>query len=618
MKNPLAKPLLYFFFWLVYFALAKGVFLIYHYSQTADLTAAEITRVFLYGGRLDAAFAAYLCVLPFLIFFLETITPKFYRPRWVRLYTFGWIFLLSLLTAADLELYQAWGYRLDATPLQYIFTPAEMLASVAAVPLGRLLGIFLLLTIGASIIYAGFFDRMLSRVPRLKYSRLAQVSAFGCVVLLLLPMRGSVRKIYLVNQSDVYFSKKRFANHAAINIPWNILYSLSMKNYTRNPYEYFTDTKAQQYVARLHPPATAPSADSAQITLHTRRPNVLFIILESFTAKLIGCLGGEPGVTPQLDQLAREGILFTNIYASGDRSEKGLVALLSGYPVQTHTSIAKIPRKTERLPHLSQVLRAQGYGTSYYYGGEPAFANMKSYLVNAGFEKLVTQYDFDPATYNSKWGVHDHVLLTKWLQDFKQPPEPFFSVIFTLSSHEPYDAPGPARFPGTDEATRFKNSVYYTDQALGQFMAAAKKQAWWPRTLVVLVADHGHRLPGNDPNEVPRKFRIPLLLTGGALPRTYPPVSAIGSQTDVVPTLLAQLGLSAAPFQWGRNLLAPTRYPFAFYAFVDGFGFVTPAGAVTFDNAARRVISRDPGVPAAQLRYGQAYMQQSFADYLSK
>ncbi len=160
--------------------------------------------------------------------------------------------------------------------------------------------------------------------------------------------------------------------------------------------------------------------------------------------------------------------------------------------------------------------------------------------------------------------------------------------------------------------------MYYTDQAIGNFIREAKKQTWWNNTLIIMAADHGHRFPGDDPYNKPSKFRIPLLLTGGALKQAYPPVSIIGSQTDIVPTLLHQLGLPSTPFKWGKNLLDPAAKPFAFYVFIDGFGFVTPAGAVTFDNVSKQIISQDSTVPKQQLQYGKAYMQLSLEDYLRK
>ncbi|GEO06650.1 sulfatase [Adhaeribacter aerolatus] len=561
---------------------------------------------------MDASFAAYLSVIPFFLFLLKAIFPSLPIFNFLKYYTWLFIGVLALLTAIDLELYNAWGFRLDATPLQYLATPNEMAASAGNAPVLLLVLIFL----GLALFGFYIFRRL---VPHFTFGSRRQllfiVLSVWFLAFLIVPIRGGLQHIP-INQSDVYFSDNIFANHAAVNLPWNLMYSLSKRNYeNKNPYEYFPDSSAQNLVSELY---KTPAGAQVPMVLKNPRPNVLFIILESYTVKVVGCLGAKPGATPNLDKLAREGILFDSIYASGDRSEKGLVALLSSYPVQTTTSIVKTPRKTEHLPHLNQELEAQGYRSRFYYGGELAFANIKSYLLNAGYDHLISKFDFEAKDYNSKWGVHDHILLQRVLRDLHDEKQPFFTTVFTLSSHEPYDIPIPNKFAGTDETTRFRNSVYYTDYALGQFITAAKKETWWQNTLVVLAADHGHRFPGDDPNDAPSKFRIPFILTGGALAVQQQVISKVGSQTDIVPTVLAQMNLPVNHYQWSKNLLNPHARDFAFYVFNDGFGYITPAGAVTFDNVARKIIRKDETVPPAQLDYGKAYMQVSFGDFLAK
>jgi phosphoglycerol transferase MdoB-like AlkP superfamily enzyme len=616
-KNKWLFPFKYFLFWVLFFVAGKAIFILYHHQRAESLSLAEIFKVFGYGLRLDASFAAYLSVLPFLLFFLWSLFPRLGGQRLLLAYTGVLIGIQVLLTMVDLELYQVWGFRLDATPLQYLDTPQEMLASAGGAPVLLLTGLVLAFGLGAWFTYTRFFhQRPLIGQRNLLYS----AWLLWLLACLILPIRGGWQQIPL-NQSDVYFSEKTFANHASVNVSWNLMYSISKRNYDKkNPYPYFSDSLAQSLVKDLYiykEPEKQQNQASPSL-LRVKKPNVLFIILESYTGKLVGCLDGEKGVTPNLDRIAREGILFDSLYASGDRSEKGLVALLSAYPVQTTTSIIKTPRKTEKLPHLNKVLKPLGYATSYYYGGELAFANIKSYLLNAGYDRLLSKYDFDSQDYNSKWGVHDHILFNRVLQDLEKEKQPFFSTVFTLSSHEPYDVPIPAHFPGTDEATLFKNAMYYTDQALGKFWEEARRQPWWDNTLVVIAADHGHRLPGNDANDMPSKFRIPFILAGGALASGGQVVSTIGSQTDIVPTLLAQMGLPTEAFPWGRNLLAPGAPSFAFYVFNDGFGFLTPQGVLTFDNVSKKVIRQDPGVDARQLDLGKAYMQYSFGDFLVK
>ncbi|WP_460503028.1 LTA synthase family protein, partial [Hymenobacter agri] len=449
-------------------------------------------------------------------------------------------------------------------------------------------------------------------------------AALACLLyaaLLVVPLRGGTQQIP-INQSDVYFSRVAFANHAALNAPWNLMSALVLRSEEQPTQPFMPDSTARRLVAGLYPLAVGAPAppDSTRNILSEARPNVLFIILESFTSKLVGSVGGEQGVTPVLDSLARTGVLFDNIYAAGDRSQKGLVSILSGYPNQPTTSIIKFPRKTEYLPHLCRSLAAVGYRSHYYYGGELAFANMKSYLQTAGYEHLTERADFAQADQNSKWGAHDGVLFDRILGDLRRQPAPFFVTAFTLSSHEPFEVPMKTRFPGTDEASLFRNSVYYTDHELGRFLRVARTEPWYAHTLIVLVADHGHIQPGDSPNQSPDKFRIPLLLAGGALrpDARGRVVHTIASQTDVAATLLRQLSLPSTEYVWSRDLLAPHPRPFAYYCFNNGFGTVSPLSSMAFDNVSRQVWDRTTSPPDWQLRLGEAMQQLTLEDFARK
>ncbi|MEO7394635.1 MAG: LTA synthase family protein [Chitinophagaceae bacterium] len=600
-------------FWLLYFMVSRALFLIYQRSLTSRLSFIETFQVFLYGFRMDFSFTAYICILPFLLLLLRSILRSFNPDNIIQVYTIVLIIFLSFLITADLELYQTWGYRMDATPLQYLKSPKEMGASVSSAPLILLLIIFFLLASLFIWIYKkygpGFYTKK-QQADKVIFSEV--ILAFFLFIFLFVPIRGGIQKIP-INQSDVYFSQKLFADHAALNLPWNFTHSVLNKNSNQNPFKYFSDKRAHKLIDSLYETGIIkiPSI------LSVKRPNIIFIIMESYTAKLVGCLGGEQGVTPNLDKIASEGLLFTHIYAAGDRSEKGLVAVLSGYPNQAITSIVKTPTKTQKLPALNKSLEKQGYHSSYTYGGELEFANIKSYLLNAGFQKLVSKYSFSPSERTTSWGVHDHIVLSRFYKEVKTESQPFFATIFTLSSHEPYDVPMTPHFKGNDETTHFKNAVYYTDSTIGDFINKIKKEPWWQNTLVVLVADHGHHLPGDDSNDTPSKFHIPLIFTGGAL-KLKGVVPNIGSQTDISTTVLHQLGIPATDFQWSKDLLDSSARQFAFYSFSNGFGFVTPSGAVTVDNVSKKIIYNEQGVDSASIHFGKAYMQESYQDFIKR
>ncbi|MCR6720928.1 MAG: sulfatase-like hydrolase/transferase [Chitinophagaceae bacterium] len=143
-------------------------------------------------------------------------------------------------------------------------------------------------------------------------------------------------------------------------------------------------------------------------------------------------------MTPRFNQLLNEGIYFDNLYASGDRTNKGVPAVLSGYPAMPNTTIIHNPAKSAKLNTLTQELAAKGYTTSFIYGGEPEFANIKSYLVHAGFNTILGRNDFSEKDMNSKWGAHDGVVMERVMKELEQQTSPFFTTWLTLSSHEPF------------------------------------------------------------------------------------------------------------------------------------------------------------------------------------
>ncbi|MGH2645940.1 MAG: LTA synthase family protein [Ginsengibacter sp.] len=601
----------YFSYWVFYFIISKALFLIYHHQLSASLTAGEIFKVFLYGFRMDVSFTSYICIFPFMLFLIRNTAIKISIEKVIKIYTIIVMVLISFLVTADLGLYTAWGYRMDATPLQYFNSPREMAASVSSAPLFLLLVIFIILSVSFIWIYIKLIDSYIPIKPS-KFSILNFSISLFLIAFLFVPIRGGIQKIPM-NQSDVYFSQKLFADHAALNLPWNVVFSILNKNNNQNPFNYFPYEKSRQLVESLY--NTGPA--KIPFILTTKRPNIIFIIMESFTAKFVGCLGGEPGVTPNLDRIAADGLLFTNIYAAGDRSEKGQVAVLSGYPNQALTSIIKTPTKTQKLPSITQSLETEGYRTSYTYGGELEFANIKSYLVNIGFDELISKYSFSLSERTTSWGVHDQFVFNRFFNDLKQEQQPFFATLFTLSSHEPYDVPMTPKFKGGDETTKFKNSVAYTDSCIGVFMNRLKEDPLWQNTLVVFVADHGHPLPGYDRNYLPSKFHIPLIFSGGAL-KVKGTISTIGSQTDIVTTVLDQLNISSHKFKWSKDLLDSSAIPFAFYSFNNGFGFVTPEGTVTMDNVSKKIIYKKGEVDSCEVNNGKAYMQLSYQNFLNR
>jgi phosphoglycerol transferase MdoB-like AlkP superfamily enzyme len=510
----------------------------------------------------------------------------------------------------DLELYRHWGFRLDNTPLFYLRgTGTEALGSVAISVAIKLLFILLALGTISIFVYSVWLAPQLDRL-RPPQKRKSAVVLLILTALMFIPIRGSFT-VAPMNTGFVYFHpSKPFANHAAINVVWNFLYELQRSEKSEYTTKLFDRHQAEVYFDSLY-----TTSDSTAHLFAAAKPNIVLFVLESFTSNVIEPLGGVEGLTPNLNQLCREGILFDNFYASGDRTDKGIVSVLSGYPAQPQSSIIKYPSKTQKLPSLNQLMRQHGYGTSFIYGGDIDFANFRSYLTLSGFEHVTTASDFPAELNKSKWGVHDHIVFERASQECDTAQAPFFKVVLSLSSHEPFDVPMTPFIKGTDEKSLFLNACHYTDKSIGEFINRAKQQPWWTNTVLIFVADHGHRLPENHSIEKKERFKIPLLMVGGAIQKDTV-IHTYGSQTDLANTVLGQIGKTSSEFKFSRNLLTPSPKSFAAYFFKDGFGFVSPTAYVVYDNDGKQFL-QNTGTKR-DLDVGKAYEQILYLDYNAK
>lgn len=602
----------YYLLWIAHFLLAKFLFLGYHFDKTVLLSPKTIALIIVHGLKMDLSFAAYLSVLPALLLSLfGCLDTENKLVKIVRVYTYIIIFFSSILICVDLQLYTAWGYRLDATPLMYLSHPIEMIGSASSSPWQMLVFSFVVLV----FITKYLFDTYCFTIPyQSRTYKIAPLFRLALTGFLIIPIRGGLQ-IAPINQSSVYFSTDLYANQAAINTDWNFFDSLVNQTANQaNPYQYLSQKEVANEIDSLFKDkGTTTTILKNGIT----KPNVLIITWESLTYKLMFRHEQGKAILPELEQLTTESIFFSQCYASGDRSDKGLVAILSGYPAQPTKSIMTMPKKTVKLPVLSQDFAKNGYSTSWYYGGEPEFANIKSYMLQGQMQHFINKDSFEEKDMNSKWGAHDHVVFNRILTDLKTVKSPFFINFFTLSSHEPFEIPVQKTFEGDTEEQLFFNAHHYTDQSLGNFIRSAKKQTWWNNTIVIIIADHGHRIPESS-NKI-ADFHIPMLWTGGAInPAYFGENNNICSQDDLANSLLTQLHIPNNQYTWSKNIFSTAYQPFAYFAFNDGFGVLNSKGWLTYDNQGKHVIQERGNNQLATLKTGKAFLQHAYEDFLKK
>jgi len=563
------------------------------------------------GAKLDISTTGYYLLLPLMGIIPGVILTGNWFRLFVRWYTYFMIVFSSLIIVSDANLYSYWGFRMDYTPMLYLKTPREAFASVSTFKIIQLLCSIMIMSACYIFIYKKFIDRLFLGFKKIRY-QIAGLLLF--IVLwgaLIIPIRGGFG-LAPINAGTVYFSNKMFLNHAAINAVWNVGTSALTQKPVKNPYEFGDLSVATSIVDTLTLKKGIPEK-----VLNNNRPDINLIVLESFSGYLIGPLGGDSLVTPNFNRYAREGILFSNFYASGTRTDKAMPAILDGYPAQPAQSIIKEPKKSQSLPSLVKILNENGYHSSFWYGGEINFANFNSFVIGSGFNEIITKNNFDPANYNSKWGVHDHILFQAIKDSMQSMQEPFLKVILTLSSHEPFDVPMKAVFTGSDEMSKYKSSVYYADKTLGSFLDWAKGTEWWKNTLVVMVADHAARIYSDMPNYKQNVFRIPMLWIGGAISKKGLRIEKLGSQVDIPTTLLNQMGISAS-FPFAKDLLSDQSKSFAFYTYNEGFGFITDSSAVGFDLKSKMTVLTEGKDTEAAEKKGKAYLQVLFNDYLKR
>ncbi|MBR4381354.1 MAG: sulfatase-like hydrolase/transferase [Bacteroidaceae bacterium] len=599
--------------WLLIFAIQKPLFMAWYHGLYADTSWTDWLAVMWHGLKLDASMAGYLTIIPGLLLIAGIWT----RRSWVRIAMKTYFIIASALVAiifiADMALYEFWGFRLDATPLFYFFSsPKDALASVSWLYI--IMGI-LAIFLTFFIIYGVFNSLRLwkkdeKNVQRLIVNCQLSIANLILLVILFIPIRGGFT-VSTMNTGKVFYSTDMRLNHAALNPAFNLMESLSKQKDFAHQYRFMDDVEATAIFETMIDKSGKGNRQSSIV--NRQSPNVLFIILESFSSKLMATLGGEPNVAVNLDVLAKEGILFSRFYANSFRTDRGLVSILSGYPAQPTTSLMKYPRKTQNLPGIARSLKQAGYEATYYYGGDADFTNMRSYLMAQGFDKVISDVDFPVSERLSKWGAHDEVVFNRLLDDLtvngqsSMVNRPWFKVLQTSSSHEPFEVP----YHRLDNARL--NAFAYTDDCLGRFIHAFKQLPQWENTLVVLVPDHLGAYPEHISNLTPDRYQIPLIMIGGAV-KEPKVIDTIGSQHDIAATLLSMLGLPHDEFTFSKDMLNPANPHFAFFTVPDAFGMVTDDNILIFDNQAGKTVYDEGAHPGANLRKGQAYLQKLYDD----
>ncbi|MFP5081890.1 LTA synthase family protein [Pedobacter sp. JCM 36344] len=585
----------------------------------SSVSFTEVTSTFFHALLLDLSMVGYILVIPALSYIISMISGrKNIELKWLSGYMNLLVVLFSIISVANFNIFREWGSKINSKALEVATTtPNEALASSASSPIGLSMAVLMLL------IALGFILQRTVVFGKLTFANQSIWIKLPIALVILglnfVMIRGGISGSP-INQSMAYFSKTQVLNLASVNTEWNLLSSLIASNKTKaNPYIYEDAKEATDIVSGLY----AVAKDSTISVLTTQRPNIVLFIMESFTADLTATLGNMQDVTPGFDTLVNKGILFSNVYSTGNRTDKGFVGTLAGFPSLAAVNIVKWPEKTEKLPSISRSLYKAGYQNSFFYGGESEFDNYKAFLLNHDVHQLTDRNNFEDGIVTS-WGQFDGAVFKRQLKEMNTAQQPFFSTVLSLTNHEPFTVPGRSKFGTANNVEKFKSTAFYTDSCIISYLQLAKKQRWYKNTLFLFIADHGHIYPKNRTNVfVPERYHIPFLLYGDVIKDEYKGrvFDRVGSQSDLPATLLSQLALNTKEFRWSKNLLNPYVKSFAFFSWDDGMGFINNQQCVTFDNIGKVVLynnkNGDEVKTATTLKLAKSYLQVVYDAFLN-
>ena len=350
-----------------------------------------------------------------------------------------------------------------------------------------------------------------------------------------------------------------------------------------------------------------------------KRPNLVFVILESWAAEAVGCLSETKGGTPNFDALSKEGLLFTNMYSTSSTSEIGNSSIFSGNPAIPEISISLQPEKHRKLRSINQDLQDWGYSSGYIFSGDLKYGNIGGYFMDHDFQDVKDENDFPSGLERGKLNYYDEALYELFIDRIDKSKEPFLQCAFTGSTHSPYDHPTHPSQNWEGPESSFMNSVIYADACIKDFVTECKKKDWFDNTIFVFVADHGHASPKIQSPHKNAFYRIPMLIWGKPLKHQYrgTTIDKIVSQADIAATLMNQLGGDISHYPWSKDMLNPNVPEFALHTVIRGFGWVTDKGSMVYSMEANKVVNSNFSTKEeqAEIEKGNAFLNEIYQDY---
>ena len=600
-KSHLAYTLLCALVMMVMLSLLRLALLVYNRDMILDTPAATFLEAFANGLRFDLRLVVYLSIpLLLALFSVRAMAARGFFRFWLTLASS----IALLLGLIEMDFYREFHQRLNGLVFQYISEDPATVSSMLwnGFPVARYLVAWAIGTWLLSLAFKGA-DRatrprgpfsggtIVSRQVAPWYTRTAVFMV--CLVICVIAARGTLRQGPPMRWGDVYTTDSIFANQLGLNASLSLIGAAKSRfsEHRDNVWKAtLPDSEAQQVVRDLLllPQEKLVDADIAAVRRDYLPPaektlpikNVVVILMESFAGHSVGALGASGNVTPYFDKLAKEGLLFDRFFSNGTHTHQGMFATMGCFPnLPAFEYLMQTPEGSHKLSGLPQLLSARNFDDVYVYNGDFAWDNQSGFFSNQGMTTFIGRNDYvNPVFSDSTWGVSDQDMFNRGLEELKarEGKAPYYALLQTLSNHTPYALPTPLPVEPVTNRGRLNDhltAMRYSDWALGQFFEKARKEPYFKETLFIVVGDHGF----GDERQITEmdlgRFNVPLLLIAPGMQDKFGVRDhTVGTQIDIVPTIMGRLGGETRHQCWGRDLLNLPEGD-------KGFGVIKPSGS---------------------------------------
>ncbi|MFW3346535.1 LTA synthase family protein [Aliarcobacter butzleri] len=530
------------------FLIGRFFFYLLYFERFNDISFFESLLTFIYGLRMDTIVICIILVIPTIFL---AITPKIFSnfiSKFLSIYILVFLLIALFIECASFPFFAQYDLRPNYLFIEYLEYPQEVTSLLFKDYKFQFIAVFILI-IATIKIYSK--SKFINFEQVFKQNYISRILILAPILLVLfLGIRSSLGH-RPVNISDALYSENRVINE----ITKNSLHSLG--------YAYYSNKKAENNISKYGKIDIKEAYKVASLAMginykdekkpfyrevkskldSKKQKNLVIFIQESMGAQFTGFIGKQ-NFTPNLDNLAQDYLSFTNLYSNGTRSVRGLAALTSGTLPINGVEVIKRNKSQEDYFTVASLLKPYGYKSSFIYGGEARFDNMKGWYLGNGFDEVIEQKDFKNPIFTSTWGVSDEDLVIKANEKFKsyyENNEKFVSVMFSSSNHMPFELPdGKIEFEKNIPKASVENAIKYADFAIGKFFELAKKEDYFKDTVFVVIADHNVRVYGDQIVPIDM-FQIPAIIVSSDIPHQI--FTNLTSQSDVLATALDLIGI---------------------------------------------------------------------------